>query len=134
VSDAQPLPPPPTRPTSIVYFGSPAEAVAPLEALIAAGHRVDLVVSAPDRRRSRRGSPTPTPVKAAALRLGLKVTDDLTDAATAAEDGADLGVVVAYGQILRRAAARSAADGQPALLPAAPLAGSRPGRAGTARR
>ena len=102
MSDAQPLPPPPPRPTSIVYFGSPAEAVAPLEALIAAGHRVDLVVSAPDRRRSRRGSPTPTPVKAAALRLGLKVTDDLTDAATAAEDGADLGVVVAYGRILRR--------------------------------
>ena len=102
MSDAQPLPPPPPRPTSIVYFGSPAEAVAPLEALIAAGHRVDLVVSAPDRRRSRRGSPTPTPVKAAALRLGLKVTDDLADAATAAEDGADLGVVVAYGQILRR--------------------------------
>ena len=102
MSDAQPLPPPPTRPTSIVYFGSPAEAVAPLEALIAAGHRVDLVVSAPDRRRSRRGSPTPTPVKTAALRLGQKVTDDLADAATAAEDGADLGVVVAYGRILRR--------------------------------
>ena len=102
MSDAQPLPSPPRRPDSIVYFGSPAEAVAPLQALVAAGHQVDLVVSAPDRRRSRRGSPTPTPVKAAALELGLKVTDDLADAATAAEDGAELGVVVAYGQILRR--------------------------------
>jgi methionyl-tRNA formyltransferase len=108
--------------------------VAPLEALIAAGHRVDLVVSAPDRRRSRRGSPTPTPVKAAALRLGLKVTDDLTDAATAAEDGADLGVVVAYGQILRRPLLEALPMVNLHFSPAAPLAGSRPGRAGTARR
>ncbi len=102
MSDPQPLPSPPSRPTSIVYFGSPPEAVAPLESLVAAGYRIELVVSAPDRRRSRRGSPTPTPVKAAALELGLLVTDDLAEVSTAAEDGADLGVVVAYGQILRR--------------------------------
>lgn len=102
MSGAEPLPAPPTHPDGIVFFGSPVDAVAPLEALIDAGHRVDLVVSAPDRRRSRRGAPTPTPVKAAALELGLPVTDDLDDVAEAARSGANLGVVVAYGQILRR--------------------------------
>lgn len=102
MSDAAPLPAIPIRPEGIVYFGSPPEAVVPLQALVAAGYRIDLVVSAPDRRRSRRGEPTPTPVKAAALELGLSVTDDLGDVVVAAEGGATLGVVVAYGQILRR--------------------------------
>ncbi|MFZ1434763.1 MAG: formyltransferase family protein, partial [Candidatus Microthrix parvicella] len=88
-------------PRGIVYLGSPPEAVAPLRALVEAGHRVDLVVSAPDRRRRRRGEPTPTPVKAAALELGLKVTDDLADVESAVDEGADLGVVVAFGQLLR---------------------------------
>ena len=95
------LPRPPVSPRGIVYLGSPPEAVAPLRALVEAGHRVDLVVSAPDRRRKRRGEPTPTPVKAAALELGLKVTDDLADVESAVDEGADLGVVVAFGQLLR---------------------------------
>ena len=95
------LPTPPVSPRGIVYLGSPPEAVAPLRALVEAGHRVDLVVSAPDRRRKRRGEPTPTPVKAAALELGLKVTDDLADVESAVDEGADLGVVVAFGQLLR---------------------------------
>lgn len=40
-------------------------------------------------------------MKAAALELGLKVTDDLADVESAVDEGADLGVVVAFGQLLR---------------------------------
>jgi methionyl-tRNA formyltransferase len=74
-------------------------AVPPLEALHAAGFDIALVVTGADKRRGRRAEPTPTPVKAAALRLGMPVTHDLDQVPTA---GADLGVVVAYGRILRR--------------------------------
>lgn len=69
----------------------------PLEALIAAGHEVLLVVTGPDRRRGRGGSTSPSPVKAAALELDLPVTDRLD---AACEVDAALGVVVAYGRIL----------------------------------
>ncbi len=73
-------------------------AVPPLQGLINAGHEIQLVVSNPDRRRSRRGEPEPTPVKAAALEAGLPVTDDPDDVLGVS---ADLGVVVAFGQIIR---------------------------------
>lgn len=72
-------------------------AVAPLRALHDAGHEVALVVSRPDARRGRRGHDAPSPVKAAALELGLPVTDDLR---AVVDVGADLGVVAAYGRII----------------------------------
>jgi methionyl-tRNA formyltransferase len=81
----------------LVYLGSPEAAVPPLQALVAAGHEVVLVVSMPDRRRGRGGATSPTPVKAVALELGLPVTDQLDDVLGV---DADLGVVVAYGRIL----------------------------------
>jgi methionyl-tRNA formyltransferase len=93
------LPPAPAHPRRLVYLGSPEMAVPPLRALHAAGFDVALVVTNPDRRRGRRGEPAPTPVKVAALALGIPVSHDL-DELTAV--GADLGVVVAFGQILRR--------------------------------
>jgi len=74
-------------------------AVPPLQALVAAGFEVTLVVSGADKRRGRRGAPEPSPVKAAALELGLPVTDRPGDAA---EAGAECGVVVAYGRLIRR--------------------------------
>lgn len=82
-----------------MYLGSPEIAVPPLRALVEADFEVALVVSGADKRRGRRGAPVPTPVKAAALDLGLAVSEDPLQAA---EVGADLGVVVAYGRILRR--------------------------------
>lgn len=82
----------------LVYLGTPEMAVPPLVALHAAGHRIELVVSGPDKRRGRRGSPTPSPVKAAALELGLAVTDDM-EALTGTN--AELGVVAAYGRLVR---------------------------------
>jgi methionyl-tRNA formyltransferase len=81
----------------LVFLGTPAAAVPSLRALVDAGHDVRLVVSRRDTRRSRRGDPEPSPVKRAALDLGLEVTDKL-DQVTEAD--AELGVVVAYGRII----------------------------------
>lgn len=83
----------------IVYFGSPDSAVAPLDALQRAGHRIELVVSGADKRRGRGSAKSPTPVKARALELGLEVSEDMRDALAVAPD---LGVVVAYGRIVPR--------------------------------
>jgi len=93
------LPAPPAHPRRLVYLGTPELAVAPLEALHAAGFDIALVVTRPDARRGRRGGDSPSPVKIAALALGLPVSHDVEDATTV---GADLGVVVAFGEIIRR--------------------------------
>ncbi len=63
-----------------------------------AGFDVALVVSQPDRRRGRGGALVATPVKAAALELGVPVTDRVDDVAGVE---ADLGVVVAFGRLVR---------------------------------
>jgi methionyl-tRNA formyltransferase len=88
----------------LVFFGTPVDAVPPLRALVDAGHEVGLVVTQPDRRRSRSGGADPSPVKVAATELGLPVrTPERAREVTqeVAALGADLGVVVAFGQILR---------------------------------
>ena len=81
----------------LAFLGAPDAAVPTLTALVDAGHDVVVVVSGPDRRRGRGGRATPTPVKAAAMELGLDVTDDLGSVTSA---GAELGVVVAFGRII----------------------------------
>ena len=81
----------------VAFLGTPALAVPPLRALVDAGIEVALVVSRPDKKRGRGGALTPSPVKAAALELGLPVTDRLADVVDA---GVELGVVVAYGRII----------------------------------
>jgi methionyl-tRNA formyltransferase len=85
----------------LVYLGSPEAAVPPLRALVQAGHEIVLVVSQSDKRRGRGSALSPSPVKAAALELGLPVTDAVDDVITAAAAGAELGVVVAYGKLIR---------------------------------
>lgn len=87
----------PSRPRSLVYLGTPEMSVPPLLALHRAGFRVELVVTNPDRRRGRGGATAPSPVKAAAVALGIPVTHDLDDVVGT---GADLGVVVAFGSII----------------------------------
>jgi methionyl-tRNA formyltransferase len=81
-----------------VYLGTPELAVPPLRALHHAGHEIALVVSRADKRRTRGGALVPSPVKAAALELGLPVTDQVDDVLTV---GADLGVVVAFGRLIK---------------------------------
>ena len=84
-------------PARIVYLGSPEIAVAPLQALVAAGHDIALVVTNPDRRRGRGKEVMPTPVKAAAIELGLTVSHQIDDVL---DVDAAFGVVVAYGHII----------------------------------
>ena len=96
----------------VVFFGTPADAVPALEALHAAGHEIALVVTQPDKRRGRGSDPSPSPVRAAAEALDLPVRTptkarEVTDEVAAT--GAELGVVVAFGQLL-----------PPALLEAVP--------------
>jgi len=87
----------------IVFLGSPPEAQRALRALHDAGHDIALVVTQPDRKRGRGGGLVPSPVKKAATELGLPVVtperakealDDI------AGSGAQLGVVVAFGQLI----------------------------------
>ncbi|MEI7753381.1 MAG: methionyl-tRNA formyltransferase [Actinomycetota bacterium] len=86
------------RPQRIVYLGTPEIAVAPLEVLVAAGFDVVLVVTRTDKRRGRGTELSPNPVKEAATRLGLEVSHDVEDVLRV---NADLGVVVAFGQIIK---------------------------------
>ncbi len=87
----------------IVFLGTPADAVTPLRALVDDGHDVALVVTQPDRRRTRGPGTDASPVKQAAVDLGLRVVTpekarEVIDEVRAT--GAELGVVVAFGQIL----------------------------------
>src|SRR3954469_22490856 len=86
---------PPAHPRRLVFLGTPEIAVTPLRALHAAGYDLALVVTRADKKRGRGSARQPSPVKAAALELGVPVTHDPADAATV---GADLGIVVAFGR------------------------------------
>ena len=63
----------------LVYLGTPEMAVPPLQALHAAGHEIVLVVTRVDKKRGRGGALSPSPVKAAAIELGLPVSHDPDD-------------------------------------------------------
>jgi len=84
----------------IVFLGTPAMAVPPLRALVEAGHDVALVVTRPDKRRGRGGALRPSPVKQAAVELGLPVTDRIDDVLDL-DPPAELGVVVAFGRLIK---------------------------------
>lgn len=91
---------------NILFWGTPDYAVPTLVALHQAGHTLVGVVTQPDRRRGRGKTLIPSPVKAKALEMGLKVftpqriKQDESCQEQLAELKADLSVVVAFGQIL----------------------------------
>ena len=92
----------------IVFFGTPGFAEASLRALLRAGHQVVGVVTQPDRPHGRsRSVLVPPPVKILAESEHLPVlqperpTGDLFLAGLKRFD-ADLGIVVAYGHLLRQ--------------------------------
>ncbi len=93
----------------ILFWGTPAYAVPSLEALVAAGHELVGVVSQPDRRRGRGKELMASPVKARALELALpvftpqRIRRDCECQAELAALGAEVSVVVAFGQILPQA-------------------------------
>jgi methionyl-tRNA formyltransferase len=89
----------------VVFFGSPSFALPSLEALLASGHRVLLVVSQPGKPVGRKGDVTDPPVAAWSKSLGIHVFQPPTlkdDAVVTrlAQARADVFVVVAYGRIL----------------------------------
>ncbi|MGH9031776.1 MAG: methionyl-tRNA formyltransferase, partial [Acidimicrobiia bacterium] len=82
---------------------TPEDAVPTLRAIVEAGHDVALVVTQPDRRRGRGAAEAPSPVKTAALELGLPVRTPVRGREIVEEmraTGATLGAVVAFGQLL----------------------------------
>lgn len=92
----------------IVFLGTPAFAAYPLRQL-ATDKRFDVVgvVTQPDRATGRSATPQPPPVKLLALEYGIPVLqpETLKDPAAVAALAAlrpDVGVVAAYGEILRR--------------------------------
>lgn len=88
----------------LVFAGTPAVAVPTLRAL-ARAHEVAAVVTRPDAPLGRKRVLTPSPVAQAAAELDIPVIkaarldDDATAAITAL--GAELGVIVAYGGLVR---------------------------------
>ena len=90
----------------VLFWGTPVYAVPTLDALLSAGHQIVGVVTQPDRRRGRGKQLMPSAVKARALELGLrvytpeKIRRDHACQQQLADLGADLSVVVAFGQIL----------------------------------
>ena len=89
----------------VVFMGTPDFAVPCLKAIVAAGYEMCGVVSQPDRPKGRGRKLCPSPVKEAALALGLPVVtvERVKDPAFIAqlqEWSPDVAVVVAFGQIL----------------------------------
>jgi methionyl-tRNA formyltransferase len=82
----------------LAYLGTPEAAVPPLRALVDAGHDVAIVVSQADKKRGRGGALVPSPVKAAAIELGIPVTSRVADVL---DHGVELGVVVAFGRLIK---------------------------------
>ncbi len=89
----------------IVFMGTPDFSVGTLKALAAAGHEIVLAVTQPDKPKGRGKSVLYTPVKEAALELGIPVFQpkrvrEPECVEYLKEQNADLFVVVAFGQIL----------------------------------
>jgi methionyl-tRNA formyltransferase len=91
----------------IIFFGTPEFAVPSLDLLRHGGHDIVAVVTQPDRPHGRsRSKLVPPPVKEAALAAGIDVLQperpvgDLF-AATLRHHRAELGVVAAYGHVLK---------------------------------
>jgi methionyl-tRNA formyltransferase len=90
----------------LVFCGTPRFAVPTLEKLVEAGHSVPLVVTQPDRPRGRGMEMAVSPVKDAAIRLGIAVVQPATiknNAAFRDQLAAirpDAIIVVGYGRII----------------------------------
>ncbi len=122
---------------SIVFIGTPAFAVPSLRRLASEGHSVAAVITQPDRPAGRGRRMKQSPVKEAALELGLPVLQPVTlrDENLLAEVASmkpEVMVAVAYGQILRpkflEIAPKGVLNVHPSLLPkyrgASPIPGA----------
>ena len=115
----------------VIFFGTAEFAVPSLERLASAGHAILMCVTQPDRPQGRGLTCEPSPVKRAAVPLGLPVAQPARPHAALFESlQPEVGVVIAYGQLIRRDLLCLPAHGMlgvhPSLLPryrgAAPVA------------
>ncbi len=107
----------------VIFFGTSEFAVPSLEQLVAGHQSVVMCVTQPDRRQGRGLEVEPSPVKRAAIRLGLPLMQPSRLQAALFETlHPDVGVVVAYGQLIRRDVLALPRHGMvgvpPSLLPA----------------
>jgi methionyl-tRNA formyltransferase len=89
----------------VIFAGTPEFAAVALQAVIAAGHDVALVLTQPDRPAGRGMALQPSPVKRLAEASGIEVFQPPTLKEAAAQEriaavGADVMVVAAYGLIV----------------------------------
>lgn len=89
----------------IVFFGSSNFACVCLQKLIDSGHKIQAVITRPDKPKGRTLMLTPTPVKALALKNNLPVLQPKTLESkefikTLKSFDADLFIVIAYGKLL----------------------------------
>jgi methionyl-tRNA formyltransferase len=89
----------------LIFLGTPAFAVPTLEAIVRAGHAVTAVLTQPDRPRGRGQNAAASPIKEAALTLGLTVYQPERVRRPEAVEylrglGCEAMVVVGYGQII----------------------------------
>jgi len=92
----------------LIFAGTPEFAALALQAIVAAGHDVALVLTQPDRPAGRGMALQPSPVKKLALEKGIEIFQPLTlkdvgAQAKIAAVGAEVVVVAAYGLILPQA-------------------------------
>lgn len=89
----------------IIYMGTPDFSVAPLEAILQAGHEVTAVVTQPDKQKGRGKEVQMTPVKECALKHDIPVLQPVKikepeAVAELKKYPADIFVVAAFGQLL----------------------------------
>lgn len=89
----------------IVFMGTPDFAAGSLRALIEAGHRINAVVTQPDRAKGRSREPIPSPVKVCAAEYSIPVMQpkrirepEMVEKLRTFD--ADVYIVAAFGQIL----------------------------------
>lgn len=92
---------------NIIFMGTPDFAVGALEAILKAGHKVQLVVTQPDKAQGRSKELKPPAVKVCALEHGLPVFQPERikkeeAVAVLKQYDADIYVVAAFGQILSK--------------------------------
>lgn len=89
----------------IIYMGTPDFAVPPLRALVEAGYEVTAVITQPDKPRGRGKTLMPTPVKAEAVKHGIRVYQPVKVRDSECVEllrklAPDLIIVAAFGQII----------------------------------
>jgi methionyl-tRNA formyltransferase len=82
----------------LAFLGTPDAAVPTLRALVDDGHDVVVAITQPDRKRGRGSALVASPVKQAAIELGIPVAHQV-DAVL--DTDAELGVVVAFGKLIK---------------------------------